>query len=416
MNKQQNKIPENWEVVNLSSIASLKGRIGWQGLTRSEYLQEGYYFLVTGTDFNNFKINWNTCVFVNKDRYDQDENIQLKEKDILITKDGSIGKVAFVDKLPGKATLNSGIFVVRPTNKNYLPEYLFRIMQSTFFDSFMKVIAGSTIAHLYQRDFVNFEFPIPPKEEQLAISTIFSKVDKQIDIVEREIRATERVKEGIMVKLLGNPSWEKIELNGNIKIIGGFAFKSPDFGKKEKNNIPLIKISEIQDGEVIFTGKTSYVPEKFYEFYKNFQVKEGDVLIALSGATTGKIGVVKENIKKALLNQRVGKFEIVDNQKIDKEFFFHLSQSSYFVKEIFRKIGKSAQGNLSPSEIEKVSIRIPPLSEQKRIANILSTIDKKLELERNRKGKLERLKKGLMNELLTGNKRVNVKKVLEVGK
>ena len=98
------RIPNSWDVSDLLSSSTLKGRIGWQGLTRKEYLDTGDYYLVTGTDFENDRVNWNRCYYVSKERYNQDQNIQFEEEDILITKDDSIGKIAFIDFLPKKAT------------------------------------------------------------------------------------------------------------------------------------------------------------------------------------------------------------------------------------------------------------------------------------------------------------------------
>ena len=72
----------------MSAHSKIKARIGWQGLTTSEYLDDGYAYLVTGTDFSDGRINWEECHYVTKDRYDQDPNIQLKNGDVLITKDG----------------------------------------------------------------------------------------------------------------------------------------------------------------------------------------------------------------------------------------------------------------------------------------------------------------------------------------
>ena len=195
-------IPKKWDVNNLASTSTLKGRIGWQGLTRKEYLKEGDYFLVTGTDFKNGKVDWNSCFYVKKDRYDQDDNIQLQPEDILITKDGSIGKVAFVDDVPKPATLNSGVFVIRPVNKSYYPRFVYWVMHSIFFKSFMNVVAGSTIAHLYQRDFVNFEFPIPPYNEQEEIAEILDTVDNKINLLKKKKAKLQLVKKGVMNDLL----------------------------------------------------------------------------------------------------------------------------------------------------------------------------------------------------------------------
>lgn len=84
-----------WVKINLSKNSKLKARIGWQGLTTAEYLDEGYSYLITGTDFKDGQINWNGCHYVDYNRYEQDPNIQVSNGDLLLTKDGTIGKVAY---------------------------------------------------------------------------------------------------------------------------------------------------------------------------------------------------------------------------------------------------------------------------------------------------------------------------------
>ena len=96
----------DWVKINLAKNSRLKARIGWQGLTTAEYLDEGYSYLITGTDFKDGRINWNGCHYVNYDRYVQDPNIQVSNGDLLLTKDGTIGKVAYISDLNRPATLN----------------------------------------------------------------------------------------------------------------------------------------------------------------------------------------------------------------------------------------------------------------------------------------------------------------------
>ncbi len=84
-----------WVKINLSKNSKLKARIGWQGLTTAEYLDEGYSYLITGTDFKDGQIDWNGCHYVDYNRYEQDPNIQVSNGDLLLTKDGTIGKVAY---------------------------------------------------------------------------------------------------------------------------------------------------------------------------------------------------------------------------------------------------------------------------------------------------------------------------------
>ena len=87
-----------WEQRKLSELTSMHARIGWQNLRTSEFLDSGDYMLITGTDFNDGAINFSTCHYVERERYEQDRNIQIHNGSILITKDGTLGKVAYPDR------------------------------------------------------------------------------------------------------------------------------------------------------------------------------------------------------------------------------------------------------------------------------------------------------------------------------
>ncbi|WP_158860356.1 restriction endonuclease subunit S [Lunatibacter salilacus] len=193
-----------WKSLNLGKCATLKARIGWQGLTTAEYLHQGPYHLVTGTDFKGGFIDWDNCVFVEEFRYIQDTNIQLKINDVLVTKDGTIGKIALIDSLTKPATLNSGVFVIRPIQKSFDSRYLYYILRSSHFAEFLaRLTAGSTINHLYQKDFVHFDFPIPPStEEQTAIANILSSMDAELRHLEIKLSRFKQVKQGMMQQLL----------------------------------------------------------------------------------------------------------------------------------------------------------------------------------------------------------------------
>lgn len=197
-------VPEDWKIGTIGKDCVLKARIGWQSLRTDEYLESGEYGLITGTDFNNGLVDWKTCSFVSEWRYKQDTNIQLKVNDVLITKDGTIGKLGYINELPFSATLNSGIYVIRPKNSNLIePMFLFYLFSSEYFNDFISVIsAGSTITHLYQKDFVNFQFPLPSKTEQTAIAQLLSDMDAEIEVLECRLKKTQALKQGMMQALL----------------------------------------------------------------------------------------------------------------------------------------------------------------------------------------------------------------------
>ena len=193
-----------WNKINLAKKSKIKARIGWQGLTTNEYLDSGYSYLVTGTDFANGKIDWNNCHYVAKDRFDQDKNIQIQNDDILMTKDGSLGKTALVKGLDKPATLNSGVFVIKPIQESYDPVFVYYILSSFVFKDFLDHLsAGSTIIHLYQKDISKFEFLIPPTiEEQTAIASILSDMDNEIEALDQKLAKTRQLKQGMMQQLL----------------------------------------------------------------------------------------------------------------------------------------------------------------------------------------------------------------------
>lgn len=192
-----------WTTVSFNQVITPKARIGWQGLKKHEYLRSGYSYLIGGTDFSHGNVSLDNIWYVSKDRYDMDANIQVSENDVLVTKDGTIGKVALVPELGKPATLNSGVFVFR-TNNRLLPTFLFRVLSSSVFREFIDTLsAGSTIKHLYQKDLKNFEFEIPvDKKEQEAIADTLTAMDEEIEALKIERDKMIQIREGAMDDLL----------------------------------------------------------------------------------------------------------------------------------------------------------------------------------------------------------------------
>lgn len=176
------EIPEGWSIVPLKHYLSLKGRIGWNGLKSEEFKEYAYAYLVTGQDFNSAIVNWSKCYQIDKERYDEDPFIQLKNGDILVTKDGTIGKIAKVSNLDKPACLNSGIFVVKQKKEIFVQDYLYWVFVSNQLKEFVQYNStGSTIQHLYQNVFENMPLTLPSIEEQDAIASYLNEKTSRID-------------------------------------------------------------------------------------------------------------------------------------------------------------------------------------------------------------------------------------------
>ena len=189
------------EKESIANLCYVKARIGWQGLTKKEYLSNGEYYLITGVDFKNEKIDFKNCFYVTKERYNQDENIKVKINDILLTKDGTIGKVAIVDKLEKPATLNSGVFVLRPKVNNLNVTYLMHSLISEDFKKFIDDIKiGATVPHLNQAALLKYKLILPPIELQNKFAERIEKIAKLSFEIEEAIKEAENLYNSLISK------------------------------------------------------------------------------------------------------------------------------------------------------------------------------------------------------------------------
>lgn len=192
-----------WEQRRLSEIATMHARIGWQNLRTSEFLDSGDYMLITGTDFVDGAVNFDTCHYVERERYEQDKHIQIRNGSILITKDGTLGKVAYIQGLTMPATLNAGVFNVEIKDENEVDnKYLFQYLKAPFLMDYVdKKATGGTIKHLNQNILVDFPIVLPHKAEQEKIGEYFSNLDSLITLHQRKCDALKKYKQGLLQQM-----------------------------------------------------------------------------------------------------------------------------------------------------------------------------------------------------------------------
>ncbi|WP_196889548.1 restriction endonuclease subunit S [Aureivirga sp. CE67] len=196
--------------------------------------------------------------------------------------------------------------------------------------------------------------------------------------------------------------WEVVEFSNKLDIISGFGFKKSDYSEK---GFKLLRIDNVGHGK-IFWDSLVYIPFNFEKKYKNLVLKEGDILLALNRPITRnklKIGRVKKEDTPSILYQRVGK--IIVKESYNYDFIYYLS--SLLLLDFVKKtsIG-SDQPFISLTQLRKLKLPLPPLPEQQKIAEILSSMDTKIEVLEAKKVQYQELKKGLMQQLLTGKVRV----------
>ena len=162
--------------------------------------------------------------------------------------------------------------------------------------------------------------------------------------------------------------WVSTKLGCYLCLKNGFAFKSKTYCEKGNATVPIIRISDI-DGKTASDQKASHVPD--HERADGFEVNTGDLLIAMSGATTGKVGVYHGNVP-AYQNQRVGNLKLLSEKSGSSVFRNYLISS--LTTEILKAAYGGAQPNISGKAIEELSIELPPLAEQREIARRLDDL------------------------------------------
>ena len=422
------ELPIGWETRKIKYVATLNGRIGWQGLTSSEYCDDGAY-LITGINFDNGQIDWSTCVHVPMERWAEAPQIQIQNGDLLITKDGTVGKVAIVSNMPSETSLNSGVLLIRTVDSCY-KKYLFWILQSEIFWKWFNTInaGNSTIIHLYQYDFCNFSFPFPKYSLQCNIANYLDRKCSQIDaIIARQQEVIEKLKayklsvitEAVTKGLKPDVPMKDsgVEWIGEIPehwILNKLKYLSLDIGDgihatptyDVDGNIYFVNGNNIGEEYLVFKEDTNAISDTEYASYKLPLLTENTVFITLNGATYGKTSFYHG--EKVLLGKSAGFITLKSTES--REFIRYYLQS-YTAKLIMDlSLLGSTIANLSLRTLRDFVIPYPPKEEQIQIVNHLnnrtSGIDAAISKKKKIVNELIDYKKSLIYEVVTGKKEV----------
>lgn len=184
--------------------------------------------------------------------------------------------------------------------------------------------------------------------------------------------------------------WELLPLNQILKIKNGFAFKSDEY---EEQGLQVIRIKNVQKGKIVINDSVYVSKDREKEFEK-YLLCANDILISMTG-NPGRVGVVKDNHLPALLNQRVGKLEIF-NENALKKFIFQILNTEYFENSVIYLAKGLAQQNISTTQIESIKIPLPPKDIQEKIINEIETLEL---FEKESREKIEDLKNQIINQI-----------------
>ena len=355
----------------LKFSASTFGRIGWHGLSTEDYATTGE-LLVTGTELVDGKVQWERCHRVSTEIWDRDPHIQLHAGDLLLTKDGTIGKVALVEELPGRATLNSGVFRIVPNRAVLAPRYGYWALNSKLFADFVDLLgSGSTINHLYQADVVNFGFPIPSLPAQQAIADYLDRETARIDsliaarrkmahlIVARTAASVESQIRTMALQYGDTP----LKFACREVVVGIVVTPAAWYAE---SGVPAIRGTNVLPGHFDLTDLVYLTPEG-HALHRKSTLLSGDVVVVRTGQT-GAAAVVPGRLEGAncidLVIVRPGKH-------LDPHFLEFVLNSDWTQKHIEEHSVGTIQSHFNVGSMKNVPIPLAPLTRQRELVSRL---------------------------------------------
>jgi type I restriction enzyme S subunit len=283
--------------------------------------------------------------------------------------------------------------------------------------TYMRSIASkTTIPYLNKTNCESVPVALPPRPEQRKIATILGTWDKAISTTERLIDNSKQQKKALMQQLLtgkkrllddsGKPfegEWEEIKL-GDVVLTGrGYAFKSTQYSE---SGYKIVRVTNVDSSGKIDLSDCVYIPDETAFEFKKYELYQDDVLLVMVGATVGKLGFVSKDTLPALLNQNMWSLRSKDSERLCQIFLRHVIYQ-VVAKYLLSQQG-SARGFFTQKTFESVKFSIPTIKEQQKVASVLTNADKEIELLEQQLADLKQEKKALMQQLLTGKRRVIV--------
>ncbi|WP_187478539.1 restriction endonuclease subunit S [Amniculibacterium sp. G2-70] len=399
-------IPEDWEVKKFEDFAdksikwAITGGPFGSDLKSSDYTHAGVR-IIQLQNIGDGKFLDDYKIYTSVEKANQLLSCNIYPGEIILSKMGDpVARACFIPEIEERFVMASDGIRLVVNEKNYNKKFVHDYINSIYFrKSAIEVSTGSTRQRIGLPILKNIKILTPPLPEQKKIADCLSTWDVAIEKQSALINALTQRKKALMQQLLTGKKrlpgfsgeWKEVKLGEVIKTFSGGTPKST---VKEYyiGDIPFIK-----SGEINSIQTEQFINEEAIKNSSAKKVIKGDLLYALYGATSGTVGI--SNLDGAI-NQAVLCIRTNEN----KFYLFYLLD--HLKQNVINSFLQGGQGNLSSKIINELNVKLPSLSEQTAIAEILATADRELALQKEKLAQLQTQKKGLMQVLLTGKKRL----------
>jgi len=404
------KIPVDWEVVRLDDICDIVG-----GSTPSTTMKDfwgGDIPFVTPTDITKLRgreISDTPQKITSKGLASCGTRV-LAVGTILLTSRATIGACA-INTIPMATNQGFANLICNEKAYNWFIFYKMIALQHEL----QKIGSGSTFKEVSKKSIKSLILPLPPLPEQKVIAEILTTVDEAIEKTAHIIEKTKEVKKGLMQRLLtrgiGHQKFKKTEIGEIPEEWEVLTFKeiakefynggTPDTNNKQywDGSIPWITGADFNNQKVARIRR--YITEEGLKNSASNIISKGNLLV-VTRTGVGKLAIAPFDIA---ISQDITGITFDSSKALPEYIYWYLNHKASTLVSMVQ--GTSINGILR-GDLETVRIFLPSITEQKQIAEILSSIDNDIEKETSHKEQLESLKKGLMQVLLTGKVRVSV--------
>ncbi|HFQ5220620.1 TPA: restriction endonuclease subunit S [Vibrio vulnificus] len=335
--------------------------------------------------------------------------------DLLVVNIGAgVAECGFVD-VDFEFSLKN-VALLKPNKERLYPDYLFQHHQFKKERIAHKVKSGGAQPFLSLKELRKLKLVLPPLPEQRKIAKILSTWDKAISTTEKLIETSKQQKKALMQQLLTgkkrlvNPEtgkafegeWEEVKLKSITQFI-----KDGTHGthKRYDNGVPMLSAANItKNHKVNFNGAPNISHDDYNKIHSKYEINAGDILLTVVG-TLGRVALVPKEMKFTL--QRSVAI-IRTSNKASNQFLMQVFSSKEFNNLLMSKSNSTAQAGVYLGELAKIKLLLPSLEEQQKIASVLTAADKEIEVLEAKLAHFKQEKKALMQQLLTGKRRVKV--------
>jgi type I restriction enzyme S subunit len=419
-------IPNDWEVKKINEIAEVKGGFAFDS---SKFRESGKYQVVKMSNLydNNLDLNRSRS-FLSAISIQQQESL-LEKGDIIITLTGTVGKkdygYSYQISNEKNLLLNQRVAKIKATKCN--DRYLcYGIKTSKFLNQFFFSARGGTgnQANVGTNDLGAIKIFSPPSKEQAAIANILTTWDKAINTLAQLIAQKELRKKWLMQQLLTGKKrlkgfkgeWRESEIREIFDFISTSSFSRDCLtDNKLEGDVYCIhygNIHAVYESDILDANNESRIPILKKEYNENISelLKDGDLIIADASEDYEGVGESVEliNIGKKKIIGGLHTIVLRDKRKgiTSKGFKGHFFNHSVLLNALRRIATGTSVYSVSKSALSLIRIKRPSIEEQHAITFVLDQADKEIEIQRNKLSQLKEQKKGLMQILLTGRKRL----------